>query len=87
MILGSGSCRSNMVLLLEDDSAIIEVRDGMPDGYGEKFSLCLPPSSSVQELYTSVINYYNYNPESCDLLLVNDHVVSTLIHLQSILLN
>ncbi|XP_034232317.1 ubiquitin carboxyl-terminal hydrolase 47 isoform X2 [Thrips palmi] len=63
-----------MVLLLEDDPAIIRVMDEMPEGSCDKKSYSLPPSSSVQELYTTVMNGCDYSPDSCTLLVTNDHV-------------
>lgn len=61
-----------MVLLLEYDSAIIEVKDEMPEGDGQRFSISLPPSSSVQELFSTVMDGRNYSPESYDLVLVKE---------------
>lgn len=65
-----------MVLVLEDDNALIHIRDEMPEGTGEKYLFSLPPSSSVQDLFTAVASRWNYAPQSYDLLLVNDFGVS-----------
>lgn len=61
-----------MVLLLEDEAAIIRVMDQMPEGCRDKLSISLPPSSSVQELYTTVMDGCDYSPDSCTLLVTND---------------
>lgn len=76
-----------MVLLLEDDPAIIRVMDQMPERYRDKVSYTLPPSSSVQELYTTVMDGCDYSPDSCTLLVTNEYTVRfiSFVSIQSLL--